>query len=141
MIVLDTNIISELWKVKPDSNVLSWIDRQAVETLHLSAVTVAELRYGLATMPTGKRRRVYRERLERDVLTAFTGRVLAFDLEASRAYAQLMASARAKGQAISKEDGYIAATAATNGLAVATRGISPFAAAGVPVINPWKQQP
>jgi predicted nucleic acid-binding protein len=65
MIVLDTNVISELWKVEPNPRVLAWIDAQAIETLYLSVFTVAELRYGLATMPQGKRRSIYQERLDR----------------------------------------------------------------------------
>lgn len=137
MIVIDTNVISELWKIEPDPNVLRWIDNQAVETLYLPAITVAELRYGLATMPAGKRRTIFQKRLEQEVLAAFSGRVLAFDLEASRIYAQLMAHARAKGLAIGREDGYIAATAAANGFIIATRDTSPFEAAGLSVINPW----
>ncbi len=63
MIVIDTNVISELWKIDPNPNVLTWIDAQAIETLYLSAVTVAELRYGLAVMPEGKRRTIYQKRL------------------------------------------------------------------------------
>lgn len=59
MIVLDTNVISELWKITPDPNVLSWIDAQMIETLYLSIITVAELRFGLAAMPEGKRRTIY----------------------------------------------------------------------------------
>lgn len=137
MIVLDTNVISEMWKVEPNPNVLAWIDAQAIETLYLSAITVAELRYGLATMPEGKRRTIYQERLEHEVLTAFAGRVLAFDLDTSKIYADLMARARAEGKAIGKADGYIAATAAAHGLIVATRDISPFEAGGLEVINPW----
>ncbi len=140
MIVLDTNIISELWRIEPNPNVLAWMDAQMVETLYLSAVTVAELRYGLATMPAGKRRTIYQERLEREVLPVFTGRVLAFDLKASRIYAELMASARTKGKAIGREDGYIAATAAVNGFIVATRDTGPFEAIGFAVINPWEPQ-
>lgn len=141
MIVLDTNVISELWKVDPDSNVLAWIDAQAIETLYLSAVTVAELRYGLATMPEGKRRTIYQQRLEDEVLPNFAGRVLAFDLDTSKTYAELMARARAEGKAIAQADGYIAATAATHGLIVATRDTSPFEAAGLAVIDPWKACP
>lgn len=137
MIVLDTNVISELWKKEPDPNVLAWIDAQIVETLYLSTITVAELRYGVATMPEGKRRSIYEERLEREVLPAFSGRILFFDLDASRAYAQLMAAARGTGKAIGKADGYIAATASARGLMVATRDTSPFEAAGLQVINPW----
>jgi predicted nucleic acid-binding protein len=141
MIVIDTNVISELWKVEPNPNVLAWVDAQAIETLYLSAVTVAELRYGLATMPEGKRRTIYHERLEQEVLPAFQGRVLAFDLDTSKTYADLMARARAKGKAIAKADGYIAATAGAHAFIVATRDTSPFQAAGLSVINPWKASP
>lgn len=138
MILIDTNVISELWKVEPDSNVLAWIDAQAVETLCLSAVTVAELRFGLATMPEGKRRSTYQARLEQDVLPAFKGRVFPFDLGATQAYAELMARVRAAGKGIGKADGYIAATAVARVLTVATRDIAPFQAAGLAVLNPWK---
>lgn len=141
MIVIDTNVISELWKMEPNHNVLAWIDAQTIETLYLSAITVAELRYGLATMPEGKRRAIYQERLENDVLPAFSGRVLAFDLDTSKTYADLMARARAGGKAIGKADGYIAATAAAHGLMVATRDTSPFEAAQLNTINPWEAAP
>ena len=140
MILIDTNVISELWKVEPNPDVLAWIDAQAVETLYLSAVTVAELRFGLAAMPQGKRRTIYQERLEKEVLPTFTGRVLSFDLDASQAYADLMARAKAEGKAIGKEDGYIAATASVYGLMVATRDISPFEAAGLKIVNPWEAE-
>ena len=138
MIVLDTNVISELWKATPNPNVLAWIDAQMVETLYLSAITVAELRFGLAAMPSGKRRAIFQDRLEREVLPAFTSRVLPFDLDASKAYADLMAQAKAAGKAIGRADGYIAATAVARGLMVATRDIGPFQAAGLNVINPWE---
>jgi predicted nucleic acid-binding protein len=138
MIVLDTNVISELWKAAPEPNVLAWIDAQMVETLYLSAITVAELRFGLAAMPAGRRRAIYQERLEGEVLPAFTSRVLPFDLDASLAYANLMAQAKAAGKAIGKADGYIAAIAAARGLMVATRDASPFEAAGLNIINPWE---
>ncbi len=87
MIVVDTNAISELWKVESDSSVLTWIDSQMVETLYLSTITIAELRFGLATMPEGKRRTISQDRLEREVLPVFTGQILSFDLDASQAYA------------------------------------------------------
>jgi predicted nucleic acid-binding protein len=140
MILIDTNVISELWKAEPNPDLLAWIDAQAVETLYLSAVTVAELRFGVAAMPEGKRRSIYQERLEKEVLPAFTGRVLPFDLAASRAYADLMAGARLTGKAIGKADGYIAASASACGLMVATRDISPFEAAGLKWVNPWDAQ-
>jgi len=138
MIILDTNVISELWKAEPNPNVLVWIDAQAIETLYLSAITVAELCYGLATMPEGKRRTIYQKRLANEVLPAFAGRVLPFDLDISQTYADLMARARAGGKAIGKADGYIAATAAAHGLVVATRDTSPFEAAELNTINPWE---
>jgi predicted nucleic acid-binding protein len=140
MILIDTKVISELWKAEPNPDVLAWMDAQAVETLYLSAVTVAELRFGVAAMPEGKRRSIYQERLEKEVLPAFTGRVLPFDLAASRAYADLMAGARLTGKAIGKADGYIAATASACGLMVASRDISPFEAAGLKFVNPWEAQ-
>lgn len=141
MIVLDTNVLSEPWKAVPDPKAVAWIDAQLVETLYLATITVAELRFGLATMPDGKRRRIYQERLEREVLPAFTGRILSFDLGASQAYADLMARARAAGRAIGRADGYIAATAAAHGMMVATRDTGPFEAAGLTVINPWDGMP
>lgn len=140
MIVLDTNVISELWKVEPNPDVLAWIDAQAIETLYLSAITVAELRYGIAAMPDGRRRAIYQRRLENEVLPAFAHRVLPFDVAASQTYASLMTQARAKGKAIGKEDGYIAAIAATHGLIVATRDTSPFEAAELATINPWEMK-
>ncbi|WP_081162408.1 type II toxin-antitoxin system VapC family toxin [Ensifer aridi] len=138
MIVLDTNVISELWKAEPDRTVLAWIDAQMIETLYLSAITVAELRFGLAAMPAGKRRTIFQNRLEGEVLPALAGRVLPFDLDASRSYADLMAQAKTSGKAIGKADGYIAATAVAHGFMVATRDTSPFEATGLDIINPWE---
>ncbi|WP_029606290.1 type II toxin-antitoxin system VapC family toxin [Kozakia baliensis] len=137
MILLDTNVISEPWKLTPDARVLAWIDAQAIDTLYMAAVTVAELRFGIAAMPFGKRRDTFNRRLEQEVLPLFEGRILPFDLDASKAYADLMVSARDDGKAIGKADGYIAATAAAKGLMVATRDTSPFAAAGLTIVNPW----
>jgi len=137
MIVLDTNIISELWKIKPEQNVIAWVDSQTVETLYLSAITVAELRFGIATIPKGKRKSIYEDRLENQVLAIFSDRILPFDLAASKTYSDLMARAQQNGLAIGKADGYIAAIALVNKMAVATRDTSPFLAAGLNVINPW----
>lgn len=140
MIVLDTNVISELWRVVPDPAVRAWIDAQVVETLYLSAVTVAELRLGIAVMSAGKRQRTYRDRLEREVLPAFAGRVLPFDLDAARHYADFMAQAKTAGRAMAQADGSIAAIAAARGFIVASRDTSPFEAAGVRVVDPWKAE-
>lgn len=138
MILLDTNVISEPLRREPEPGVIEWIDAQALETLYLSAITVAELRSGIALLPAGKRRTGLLESLERRVLPLFTGRVLPFDLPCTQTYAELIAKAQKAGLAIATADGFIAATAAANGLAVATRDTGPFEAAGVTVINPWK---
>ncbi|SCB61568.1 hypothetical protein GA0061105_12012 [Rhizobium aethiopicum] len=137
MILLDTNVISEPWKPVPYEAVVAWLDAQVIETLFLSAITIAELRFGIAAMPSGKRQTILRDRLEGEVLPHFSERILPFDLVTSQFYSELMARARVSGKSISAADSYIAATAAANGLAVATRDTSPFEAAGLKVINPW----
>jgi len=137
MILLDTNVVSEPLRRAPETRVIEWIDAQPLETLFLSAITVAELRAGVALLAAGKRRAGLRDSLEKRVLSLFAGRVLPFDLACTQAYAELMAKARATGLSIATADGYIAAIAAANGLAVATRDTSPFEAAGAAVINPW----
>ena len=136
MILLDTNVISEPMRVA-DGRVVAWIDAQPIQTLYLAAITVAELRFGVATMPAGKRQSAVHQHLEKRVLPLFNGRVLSFDLAASQAYAELMARARTAGLAIGTSEGDIAATASANGFIVATRDTSPFEAAGLTVINPW----
>jgi len=138
MILLDTNVISEPLRVAPDPRVLDWIDAQPIETLYLSAITVAELRVGIARMPAGKSRNRLRERIETEVLPRFSGRVLAFDFAASQPYADLMAKAHAAGVIIGNYDGCIAAIATANGMMVATRDTTPLKAAGVAVIDPWQ---
>ena len=137
MIMLDTNVISEPLRPAPESRVIEWIDAQAIETLFLSAITVAELRFGVALLPVGKRQNRLQIRLENEVLPLFTERVLPFDASVTKVYAELMAKARATGLAIGTADGYIAATAAANGMMIATRDVKPFAAAGIKVINLW----
>ena len=138
MILLDTHVMSEPLRQAPEQRVIAWIDAQPMETLFLSAITVAELRAGVALLPAGKRRAGLQENLEKRVLPLFVGRVLPFDMPCTQAYAALMATARAAGLAIATADGYIAAIAAANGLVVATRDTGPFEAAGAAVINPWK---
>ena len=138
MILIDTNVVSEPWKPKPDARVVAWLDAQAVETLYLSVITVAELRFGIAAMPAGKRRTSLGDRMERTLLPLFSARILPFDLPATKAYAELMMRARSAGKAIGRADGYIAAIAAANGLTIATRDTTPFEATGLEVINPWK---
>ncbi len=140
MILLDTNIISEPLKTAGNMNVIAWIDEQIIETLYLSTISLAELRFGIAALPEGKRRDTLHFSLEQRVLPIFAGRILPFDEPASQSYAEIRSRARVAGLAIAPADGYIAAIAMTQGFAVATRDTSPFDAAGLTVINPWTWQ-
>jgi toxin FitB len=140
MILLDTNVVSEPLRPAPEPRVVDWINAQPLETLFLSAVTVAELRFGVAALPAGKKRDTLREGLENRLLPLFTGRVIPFDLGAAQAYADLMAGARGRGMTIGMADGLIAATAAVTGMSVATRDTAPFEVAGVTCINPWERR-
>ena len=137
MILLDTNVVSEPLRPKPSPAVEAWINAQPLETLFLSAVTVAELRAGMALLPAGKRRNALQDALEGRVLPLFAGRILAFDMGCTFAYAELLARGRSNGSPIAMADACIAAIAATHRLTVATRDTAPFVAAGVEVIDPW----
>jgi predicted nucleic acid-binding protein len=137
MILLDTNVVSEPLKLKGDVGVLTWIDAQNIETLYLSTISLAELRFGIAALAPGKRRDTLQDSLEQRILPLFAGRILPFDAAASEAYAAIRSRARAQGKAIAPADGYIAATATSRGLIVATRDTGPFEAAGLSIINPW----
>ena len=141
MILLDTNVISEPQRREPNARVLEWIDAQALETLYLSAITVAEMRAGITLMPAGKRRDSLHDNMEKRLLPMFANRVLSFDMACTKAYAELLAKSRAAGLAVETADAFIAAVALANGFAVATRDTGPFEAAGVNVINPWQASP
>lgn len=140
MIVLDTNVISEQFRAAPDRAVIDWLNRQPMETLYLTAMTVAELRAGVALMPVGKRRTVLSDSIEHQLLPLFVNRVLQFDMACTRAYADVLATTRKAGSGIETADAVIAAIALNGGFSVATRDESPFLATGVKVINPWEIQ-
>ncbi|KVL40044.1 plasmid stability protein StbB [Burkholderia territorii] len=137
MILVDTNVISEPLRREPSGAVIEWLDAQIVETLFLSAISLAEMRFGVAALSAGRGRDWLDQSIEQRVLPLFRGRILPFDDAASKAYASLRAKARAAGHALAPADGFIAATAAANGLVVATRDVAPFEAAGLRVIDPW----
>ncbi len=137
MILLDTNVISEPLRATPAPAVIQWLDDQPLETLFLSAITVAELRSGVAAMAPGKRRDNLDQQLETQILPLFNGRILSFDLAVTKIYADRMAKAKTSGLTVGLSDGYIAAIAITHTMAVATRDKSPFTALAVPVIDPW----
>jgi toxin FitB len=137
MILLDTNVVSEA--IKPDSHpsVRAWLDAQVAETLFLPSITVAELLFGIGTLPEGRRKTLLAARID-GLLDAFAGRILPFDTSAAQAYANLAVRARAAGKGFPTPDGYIAAIAAVHGFSVASRDTSAFRAAGLKVIDPWE---
>ncbi|UEP31172.1 MULTISPECIES: type II toxin-antitoxin system VapC family toxin [unclassified Burkholderia] len=137
MILVDTNVISEPLRREPSAAVIEWLDAQNVETLFLAAISLAEMRFGVAALQEGRRRDWLHQSIEHRVVPLFRGRILPFDDAASKAYASLRAKARVTGNAMASADGLIAATAAANGLIVATRDVVPFEAAGLRVIDPW----
>lgn len=138
MFVLDTNVVSEWTRVRPDPRVMQWLDAHPVEELFLTAVSLAELRYGLAVLPAGRRKRVLVEQIEGLVIPLFAGRVLAFGEAASRHYADIQSQARRLGRPMPLADALIAAMAREWGLAVATRNVRDFEASGLEVVNPWE---
>ena len=137
MILLDTHVISESLKFSGDALVLDWLDAQLIESLYVSTISLAELHFGIAALPAGKRKDTLHNSLQQRILPLFHGRILPFDEAASETYGVLRARARSQGTAIASADGYIAATAIHHGLMVATRDTAPFEAAGLKVINPW----
>lgn len=137
MIVLDTHVISEAMKPEPHPAVRAWLNAQAAQTLYLSSVTLAELLFGIAALPAGKRKDMLAKALD-GLLELFRGRVLPFDADAARHYAALAVLARTGGRGFPTPDGYIAAIAASRGFIVASRDTAPYEAARVTVINPWE---
>ncbi|ALD92164.1 plasmid stability protein StbB [Cupriavidus gilardii CR3] len=138
MIVLDTNVVSEAMKPAPNEAVRAWLNDQVAETLYVSSVTLAELLFGIGALPDGRRKQGLTEALD-GVIALFGERILTFDTDAARHYAESAVKARAAGKGFPTPDGYIAAIAASRGFIVATRDTSPFEAAGLTVINPWNR--
>ncbi len=136
MIVLDTNVVSEAMKPQPHPAVQTWLNDQAAQTLYLSSVTLAELLFGIAALPAGKRKDMLAQALE-GLMKLFRDRVLPFDTDAARCYSELATLARVSGRGFPTPDGYIAAIAVSRGFIVASRDTAPYEAANVTVINPW----
>ena len=139
MILLDTNVVSEMMRLAPDEGVVAWLDAQVAESLYLSAVSLAELLLGIAMLSDGRRKSDLGKALDTHATTLFGPRVLAFDKSAAEAFAVIVNRARASGFSIGTADAQIAATAAAHGFIVATRDTAPFEAAGLSVINPWNE--
>jgi predicted nucleic acid-binding protein len=137
MIILDTNVISETMRSQPDPSVLTWLDERAAAGLFVSTITEAEIRFGVARLPKGKRRNGLATAAEQAFETLFRDRVLPFDRDAARAYATIAGHRTAIGRPISQFDCQIAAIARSRGAAVATRNVEDFAECGLEITNPW----
>jgi toxin FitB len=138
MILLDTNVLSELMRAKPAAEVLAWVDAQPSSELFTSSITVAEILYGIARISDGKRKQGLLDLATLMFEEDFAGRILPFDTEAAVHYAGLAAESEAKGKVVDMADGQIAAIAALHDAKVATRNVRHFDYLGVPVINPWE---
>ncbi len=137
MVVIDTDVVSELMRAEPSAEVLDWMDDRQPRELYVTAVTEAEVRTGIALLPEGRRRRGLAEACERAFGSLFAGRVLPFDSDAARAYAEIAAVRRVLGRPVSLADGQIAAIARSRRMAVATRNIRDFQDMGIGVLDPW----
>jgi hypothetical protein len=138
MIVLDTNVISEPLKPRPDAHVLAWLDAQDPGTLYLTATSLSELLLGIELLPGGKRKRTMMAAVQHVLDRLFADRFLPFDREAAIASSRVASRTAARGYAISVADCQIAAIAEVHGFSVATRDTAPFRMAGVPSVNPWE---
>jgi predicted nucleic acid-binding protein len=138
VILLDTNVVSEVMRVAPEPAVLRWLNAIDSSELYLATITIAEIAYGLQILPEGQRRRAISDRFERFVEQGFAHRVLAFDEAAAFIYGEIMAHRKRLGRPLSIPDGQIASIAKAHGMTVATRNTADFEETGIELINPWR---
>jgi predicted nucleic acid-binding protein len=135
--LLDTNVLSEPMKERPNSGVLAWLSRVNEDEVFVSVVTITELRYGVERLATGKRRERLDGWLRKDLISRFEGRILPVDLRIGDACGRLMARSESTGRPIEARDAFIAATAEVHGLTLVTRNTSDFEPTLKAIINPW----
>ena len=131
MILLDTNVISEMMRERPEPVVSAWLDKQPEEELWTASVVLAELLSGIDMMPAGRKQKALREAVEEMIAEDFRGQILNFDLRAARQYGQILSTRRKIGRP------QIAAIASVYGATLATRDVNDFVACGLTVIDPW----
>lgn len=136
-IILDTNVISEARRGRPDARVTDWMAARDAEDLFLTATVVGEIAAGIAVLPPGRRRTALEVWLRGVIEREFAGRILAYDLDAAMIFGDIVAGAKAQGRVPAGEDAQIAAVALRDDMTVATRNIRDFAPLGVRVVNPW----
>jgi len=137
MTLLDTNVISEVMKPQPDAGVINWMNATATNSLFVSTITIAEIRYGIELLPDGRRRVDLEGRFEHFLSLGFSQRIVSFDERAASVYGAVMATRRRLGAPLASLDGQIAAIARVHRFTVATRNVDHFADCGVEVVNPF----
>ncbi|RKN45465.1 type II toxin-antitoxin system VapC family toxin [Micromonospora endolithica] len=137
MIVLDTNVVSELMRGEPAPVVIDWLHRNSHDGLYTTTITVAEIRYGIARLPAGRRRESLRQAAN-EIFAAFPRQVLPFDLAAADAYADIVAGRDGTGNAIDGFDAQIAAICRSQAATLATRNIKDFTDTGIAIVDPWQ---
>jgi toxin FitB len=138
MIILDTNVVSELMRPSPEQRVLRWFSSQSSEDIHVTAVTTAEILYGIELISTSRRRDVLRAGAEKVFGDVFADRILAFEDRAARAFSQIASARRRQGKPITEFDAQIAAITRVHGATLATRNPYVFEGCGVRLVNPWE---
>lgn len=137
MIVLDTNVLSELLRLRPQPQVLVWLEAQAMDGLFTTAISRGEMRYGACILPPGGRRESLLQEVGAILSEDMAGRVLPYDEAAADAHAEIAAQRRARGRAISQSDAMIAGIVRSHGAALATRNLRDFEDCGIALIDPW----
>lgn len=137
MVLLDTNVVFEVMKPRPEVSVIDWMNATASGSLFVSSVTMAEIHFGIELLPDGGRRIDLERRFDQLMSQGFDGRIVSFDVSAARIYGTLMAHRRKSGTPLASLDGQIASIARVHGFAVATRDTGHFADCGVELVNPF----
>jgi predicted nucleic acid-binding protein len=137
MIIVDTNVLSEVMRPVPSARVIEWMEGLPGSGLFTTTITLGEVLFGLELVPAGKRRVALQRAIETMFEDQFSGRILSFDMHAARAFADISARCRRLGRPIGELDAQIAAIARSQGAAIATRNVSDFKDCGVELIDPW----
>src|SRR4051794_31500253 len=137
MIVLDTNIVSEVMRPRPEPRVMDWLQAQAIQELATTTITLAEIGLGLARLPESRRRFNLETKFQTFVARGLGPRVYGFDAAAASVYGEMAAARERGGRPLSGFDGLIAAIALARDAVIATRNVGDFADCGVLIVNPW----
>lgn len=137
MYLLDTNVVSETIRPRPEARVLDWLAAGEAEALHISVLTLGELEFGLALMAHGTRRTRLERWIRVELPARFADRVLPVDLRVARVWGRMRADGRVRGRPLPVADGLIVATAQVHGLTLVTRNVSDCGGRGVPTLDPW----